>query len=233
MSFKSIITAFLLGLVFQSFGQDTPTYLRAKVVNGDTLAYVQLRETQVYARYEPKTVRDRRKYSRLQHNVARAYPYARIASRLIKEYEHDLSTIDQGNDQNKYMKLAEAELRAEFEAEVKNLTVTQGRILIKLIDRETGNTSYDLIKQLRSGFQAFVWQGVAKVFGTNLKDEYDPHGEDVMIESIVQRIQLGEIAVRKRKPQTAKAQAKLERRKARLYKKYGLSYESTSDAVLK
>lgn len=206
-------------------------YFRAIVIDGDTVPFVNLRTTNVYARFKPRNERERRKYSRMERNVARAYPYARIASRLIREYEYDMAQIEVVNDQKKYMKLAEAELRAEFESEVKNLTVSQGKILIKLIDRETGNTSYELIKQLRSGFQAFIWQGVAKVFGTDLKVEYDPHGRDVMIESVVHRIEAGEIAVRQRRPMTAKAQAKLEKRKKRLYKKYGISYEPTSDLL--
>lgn len=233
MSCRSILTVLVVWAVSFANAQDQtpPSWHRAKVVEGDTVIYVQLKATQVFARYEPKTPRERRKYSRLQHNVARAYPYARIASRMIREYEHDLAHIEGGSDQSRYMKLAEAELRAEFEAEVKNLTVSQGRLLIKLIDRETGNTSYELIRQLRSGFQAFLWQGVARMFGTNLKTEYDPHGVDVMVESIVQRIELGEIAVVKRKPRTAKAQARLMKRKKRLYKKYGLDYGSTSDLI--
>ncbi|MCB0784678.1 MAG: DUF4294 domain-containing protein, partial [Flavobacteriales bacterium] len=125
-------------------------------------------------------------------------------------YERDLSRIDRRHDQELYVKLAEAELRAEFEAEVRELTISQGKVLIKLIDRETGQTSYDLVKQLRGGFQAFIWQGVARLFGNDLKDDYDPDVEDRMIEVIVQRIERGELAVKPRGPRTAKAQAKLE-----------------------
>ena len=105
-----------------------------------------------------------------------------------REYERDLSRIDRRHDQELYVKLArEAELRAEFEAEVRELTISRGKVLIKLIDRETGQTSYDLVKQLRGGFQAFIWQGVARLFGNDLKDDYDPDVEDRTIEVIVQR----------------------------------------------
>ena len=72
--------------------------------------------------------------------------------------------------------MAEAELRAEFEAEVKDLTISQGRILVKLIDRQTGETSYELVKDLRGSFVAFVWQGMARLFGQDLKSNYDPDG---------------------------------------------------------
>jgi hypothetical protein len=77
------------------------------------------------------------------------------------------------------------------------LTVTQGRILIKLIDRETGNTSYSLVKELRGSLQAFFWQGLARLFGSNLKSEYDANGQDVQIEAIVQQIERGELRVAK------------------------------------
>ena len=158
-------------------------------------------------------------------NVVKTYPYARVTKELLSEYEHDLAQIERNGDQDLYVKLAEAELRAEFEAEVKELTTSQGRVLIKLIDRETGSTSYALVKQLKGGFQAWVWQGVAQLFGNDLKDEYDAQGEDRMIEVIVQRIERGELAVAARGPHTAKAQARLEKRKARLYRKYGLPHE--------
>jgi hypothetical protein len=151
------------------------------------------------------------------------YPYARLTANLLREYEHDLSVIQKGSDQEAYLKLAELELRTEFEAEVKDLTMSQGRVLIKLIDRETGTTSYDLVERLRGTFTAFVWQGLARLFGQDLRSTYDASGDDRMMELIVQRIERGELAVAQRGARTAKAQARLEKRKARLYRKYGLS----------
>ncbi|MBP5589974.1 MAG: DUF4294 domain-containing protein, partial [Bacteroidales bacterium] len=79
----------------------------------------------------------------------------------------------------------------EFEGDVRKMTVSQGQILIKLIDRETQNTSYQLIKEYRGGLSAAFWQGVAKLFGTNLKATYDTYGEDSLIELIVQDIESG------------------------------------------
>jgi len=113
-------------------------------------------------------------------------------------------------------------LRAEFEEEVKDLTMSQGRVLIKLIDRETGKTSFDLVRQLRGSFTAFVWQGLARIFGQDLRSSYDPHGEDQMMELVVQRIERGELVAVPRAARTEKAQVRLEKRKARLYRKYGL-----------
>ena len=90
------------------------------------------------------------------------------------------------------MKTIEKELKTEFEAPLKDLSMTQGKILLKLIDRETGNTSYELVKDLRGGFQAFMWQGVARIFGSNMKSEYYPEGEDIMIERAIKLVEAGQ-----------------------------------------
>ena len=87
--------------------------------------------------------------------------------------------------------MAEKEIMDKFEKSVKRLTITQGIILVKLIDRETGRTSYNVIKDLKGGFTAFFWQGIARLFGNNLKLQYDPLGEDKVMEDIVQGIEAG------------------------------------------
>jgi hypothetical protein len=227
---RSAILSFAVVLVpFGALAQEpVPTHvLQAIVVNGDTIPMVQLPEANVNARWTPKDRRAAERYTKLVRHVVKVYPYANLTGQLLKEYEHDLATIDRHADQDLYMKLAEAELRAEFEAEVKDLTMSQGKVLVKLIDRQTGQTSYDLVKQLRGSFQAFVWQGMARIFGQDLKSDYDPMGEDSTIELIVQRIERGELPVAGRGPLTAKAQARLEKRKARLYKKYGLPLDTS------
>ena len=91
-----------------------------------------------------------------------------------------------------YMKIVEKELRAEFEEPLKDLSITQGRILLKLIDRETSHTSYELVKGFRGEFQAFMWQSVARLFGNNMKAKYDSTGEDIMIERAIRLIEAGQ-----------------------------------------
>ena len=91
------------------------------------------------------------------------------------------------------MKKVEKDVFAEYEDDMRDMTITQGRLLIKLIDRETQNTSYTLIKDYRGKFSAAFWQGIARIFGTNLKEEYDPYGDDVLIESIIQEIDAGRL----------------------------------------
>lgn len=202
--------------------------VHAVVEGGDTIPLIYLGEAQVQGRWKPRDRREAERYDKLMRNVIKVYPYARITGQLLSEYESELQTIEGRSAQELYVRIAEAELRAEFEAEVKDLTVSQGKVLVKLIDRETGRTSYDLVKQLRGSFVAFVWQGLARLFDQDLKSVYDPGGADAAIELIVQRIERGELAVADRSARTAKAQAKLEKRKARLYKKYGLASEHSS-----
>jgi hypothetical protein len=96
-------------------------------------------------------------------------------------------------EQRKLYKRAEEELKAQFGEELKALTVTQGHILLKLVDRETGNPTYNIVKELRGTFVAFFWQNLSRLFGYNLKEKYDPQGKDYDIEMIVQRIENGTI----------------------------------------
>lgn len=223
----------LMALVFAGLGVHAQpgvshTVLQARVVEGDTIPIFMLPEAKVVARFVPRNRREAARYDKLTRNVVKVYPYARVTAQLLHEYEYDLSHIKRETDQELYIKLAEAELRAEFEEEVKDLTMSQGRVLVKLIDRETGRTSYDLVKDLRGGFQAFMWQGLAKLFGHDLKSTYDAQGEDRMVEDIVHRIEIGELAVQPRSARTERAQARLEKRKARLYRKYGIDKHDTS-----
>lgn len=212
-----------LALPRLAWAQHPPTVTRATLVDGDTLPLVELHEAVVEGRWSPRDRREAARFDRLTRNIIKVYPYARITGDLLREYELDLARIQQESDQHLYLKLAEAELRAEFEAEVKDLTASQGRVLVKLIDRQTGRTSYELVRELRGKFTAMVWQGLARLFGQDLRSTYDPQGADHMMELIVERIERGELPVADRVARTAKAQARLEKRKARLYKRYGIA----------
>lgn len=200
----------------------------ASLVDGDTVPEVQLRHLDVEGRYEPSARKDIKRLDKLTRNVQKVHPYARIAADLLSEYERDMKLID-ASGQDLYLKLAEAEIRAEFENDLRDMTMSQGRLLLKLVDRETGRTSYDLVSELRGSFQAFLWQGLARLFGHDLRSTYDALGEDNLTEVVVRRIERGELATEQRKPRTEKAQARLAKRKARLYKKYGLGKDDVSD----
>ncbi|MBS7564604.1 DUF4294 domain-containing protein [Mucilaginibacter sp. Bleaf8] len=120
---------------------------------------------------------DRRAYNRLKYNVYKVIPYARIAGDKYRQLQRDLATTSDKGKQKEMVKNCEKQVKELFNREVKNLTISQGEILIKLIDRETGTTSYELAKQLKGGFHAFMFQSVARIFGHNLKETYDPEQE--------------------------------------------------------
>ncbi len=164
----------------------------AEIVNGDTLPSIRLPEIWVYAEYKYKNKRHYEEWTRTKYNVKKVYPYAILAAAKLKEYNLILSKLPDEKTKKEYLKKVETQLKTEFEEPLKNLSITQGKILLKLIDRETGNTSYELVKNLRGGFQAFMWQGVARLFGSNMKSEYDPTGEDIMIERAIKLIEAGQ-----------------------------------------
>lgn len=164
----------------------------AEVINGDTVPSIRLPEVWVYADYIYKNKKQYDAWTRTKYNVKKVYPYAILAAAKLKEYDLILQKMPNEKQRKAYMKIVEKELRDEFEEPLKNLTVTQGKILLKLIDRETGNTSYHLVKDLRGGFQAFMWQSLARLFGSNMKSEYDPEGEDIMIERAIKLIESGQ-----------------------------------------
>jgi hypothetical protein len=107
--------------------------------------------------------------------------------------EREFRKLETEKARKRYIKTVEKELKEEFKDDIKGMTINQGRLLLKLIDRETGNTSYYLLEELKGSFSAFFWQTVARVFGHNLKSEYDPNGRDWMIERIVVLIEHNQI----------------------------------------
>ncbi|MBQ3634140.1 MAG: DUF4294 domain-containing protein [Bacteroidales bacterium] len=163
----------------------------AIVVGDDTIPVVRLGEVRVFAKKKFKTQRQQRKWTRLIYNVRRALPYARKLSAEFKIINDSLALMTDAKERKAYLDMKEKTLFKKYENDLKHLTVTQGRILVKLIDRETGSTSYEIIKLLKGGFKAFWWQGIARVFGSNLKSEYDAVGTDAEIENIVLLIDLG------------------------------------------
>ncbi|MBG0781799.1 MAG: DUF4294 domain-containing protein [Bacteroidales bacterium] len=164
-----------------------------KVEHGDTTLIMTLPEVNVFAMRLFDSRRDIRKVERLIYHVKKVYPYAKLAGIKLREYDKQLVNAKNDRDRRRIMRKAEKEINEEFGGELRNLTFTQGKILLKLIDRETGNTSYDLVKELRGGFTAFFYQGFARIWGYNLKSDYDPNGEDELIETIVTLIEHGQL----------------------------------------
>ncbi len=161
--------------------------------NGVTLPEVEIKEVTVYAHPVFPRKSDFRKYERLVANLKRVYPYALIVRNRLAKVNNDLKNIKTEKERKEYMRKEEKNVFAQYEGDMREMTITQGRLLIKLIDRETQNTSFILIKDYRGKFAAAFWQGVARIFGTNLKEEYDPFGNDALIESIIQDIDAGRL----------------------------------------
>ena len=169
-----------------------------KLDDGDSVPVVNLPAIEVLENLSPLAVNNMRRYLKLKRDVIRAYPYAKLASKTLKQINDTLISIDKKRPRKKYIKKSEKLLKAQFERELKKLSISQGKILIKLINRETGDTSYEIVKELRGTFNAVFWQTMARFFGSTMKAEYDPHGEDRLIEAIVLSIENGEIPVIKR-----------------------------------
>jgi len=197
---KIVLTALLVMISAGLFAQtpDSSYVVKATKWGNDTIPVVDLPVINVFGAIDPAQAENLKKYLKLRRDVLRAYPYAKLAAQQLKFINDSVAKIKSERDRKKFIKETEKDLKARFEKDLKKLTYTQGRILIKLIDRETGNTSYALVKDLRGTFSAVFWQSLARLFGTNLKSEYDSAGEDRMIESIVQAIERGEIKVIKK-----------------------------------
>ncbi len=194
------MTRLVLGILFtgvfsltalpQSF-QD-PIVVKAKIIKGDTIPMMNLPEVRIKGYVIYRTPSEQRRYDKLVRNVKKVYPYAHLAGIKLREYDAMMAGLTE-KEQKKLYKKAEADLKEEFGEELKALTITQGHILLKLVDREVGNPTYNIVKELRGTFVAFFWQNLSRLFGYNLKDKYDPYGRDRDIEIIVQRIENGTI----------------------------------------
>ncbi len=161
--------------------------------DGVTLPEVEIKEVTVLAHPNISNKRDLRKYERLVYNLKKVYPYAFMVRLKLNKVNEDLLNVNTEKERKDYLKGVEKNIFAQYEGDVRDMTITQGRLLIKLIDRETQNTSYALIKEYRGKVAAAFWQGIARIFGTNLKEEYDPYGADVIIEYIIQEIEAGRL----------------------------------------
>ena len=167
--------------------------IERKIIGNDTVLHVNIKEVIVFAPKTFKNKRHERKYYRLVRNLKKVYPYAKLANLKLKEIETHLITLETEAEQRRYINLADKQLRDEFEDELVKLTITQGRLLIKLIDRETGNTTYHLVKELKGSFTAFIFQTLARIFGNDLKTEFDAEGDDELINQILLMIDNGQL----------------------------------------
>lgn len=190
--FSILFTIFTL-FVFAQAKTDAGYLYRGIVINGDTMPHINIRPVVVLPPIKFKNKNQYLKFTRLIANVKKVYPYSQLAKQTFYEISIVIDTIPNERERKQYIKQREQELLSTYSNELKKLSITQGHILIKLIDRELGRTSYDILKELRGSFSAFMWQSIARLFGENLKDKFDAEGDDELIDRIIIMIENGEI----------------------------------------
>jgi hypothetical protein len=192
-----IFIILLFSVIFSLHSQDQDPskgiITKAVIIDGDTVPVFWISEVRITA---PITFRSKGQaisWTKLVQNVKRVYPYAKIAGKKMKEYNELLRPVESKRDRRRLIDKMQDELFAEFENDLRGLTVTQGKILVKLIDRETSTTTFDIIKDYKGGIIAGFWQIAGSFFGYNLKEPYEPDGKDREIETICIMIENGTI----------------------------------------
>jgi len=172
---KNTFFLFFLFLLSNAHAQQTqegPLLL----IEGDSIPQygITLKEVVVFQPLRFKTREELKRYVLLRRRVFRVYPYAKLAADRLTVLNDRLNKIESKRGRKKYLKRLEKFIYEEFEEELKKLSKSQGRILIKLVHRQTGSTTFDLVKELRTGWKAFVYQTTASLFSLSLKDQYNP-----------------------------------------------------------
>lgn len=183
---------------FHSFGQKKVKittlpegYQHAYVEGNDTIPVVHLREIVVFPPLKFKNKKQQARYNKLVRDVKKTLPYAKMVyATLIETYEY-IETLPTEKEREQHLKRMEKELFKEYKPELKKLTLSQGKLLIKLIDRECNQSSYNLVKAYLGSFRAGFWNIFAGMFGASLKTEYDPKGKDAQTERVVILVERG------------------------------------------
>ena len=191
----SVMAAAVAGHGIHAQTPDSPEgiYMQFRIEGRDTVFTDELPPARIYSRMPKQKGREWRRYYRLVHNFSKTYPYAIAARHLVHEVDSTIAAegMKRGR-RDRFIAEKQKELFDDFEQPMRGLTVSQGALLMKLIDREVGKSSYLIIKDYKNGIAAGFWQGIAKIFGTDLKKPYDPDGEDRPIEELVELWETGQ-----------------------------------------
>lgn len=183
----------LLGAEHHSFAQKTGIYdtivHEAVIYNGDTIESKTLGNVLIQCLLNEEQMSARAKYNRLRNAVYVTYPYARRAGAIMNDMNDKLAGMRSASSKKRYIHSREKDLRKEFTQPLMNLSVYQGKVLMKLINRETGNNCYEIIREYKGGLTARLYQTVAFFFNSNLKQPYDPLQEDAVMEKLVMEVQ--------------------------------------------
>ena len=182
-----ILCAFAGRAKAQGEGVNDTILLGGIRVGDEIFGMVFIQEVEIFGMHtDPKR---KAELNRLRYNVFKVYPYAVTAAFVLNKVEKETAIRTKRRDRKQYLKSVEAEMNAKFKDELKNLSMTQGQILVKLINRQTGRDCYSVIKDIKGGLNARIYQTAAYFFDNNLKKQYDPYGVDKDIEMIVQEIE--------------------------------------------
>jgi len=196
MKYRIIILSIFFGWCFFAYGQLDETRLRSTqwiVYEGDTISYIPLHDVYCFPEMKFKNKRQEDFYWKTVRDVKKTLPYAKIAGKIMGETDRQLKEIDNEKEREKFLKQKEKELFAEFESDLRKMTISQGKMLITLIDRECERTAYDIVKTYRGAFSAVFWQGIARIFGSSLKAEYDVDDKDKIVERVILLVEAGQL----------------------------------------
>lgn len=178
------ILIFALLAVAQALPQMTSRHGVSRVdsglLGGDTVQVITAKPVYCFRRRA-----DLRKYAKMIRDLKKVYPIAQIAKYKMSEMERELMDITDKKEQREYIRGVERSIVKEYTPVLRHMTTSQGRMLVRLIDRETEYTSYQIVREFRGGFVAGFWQGIARIFGQNLKDEYDGEERDRVLEQLI------------------------------------------------
>ncbi len=180
---------FFSGTARAQYGKNDTIKTAAVVYMGDTLSAADLAMVTVHYHLNAAQQRARAEWTRLRNAIYVTFPYAKRAGLVLNDVNAHLNGISSPPARKAYIKSREKELRKEFAEPLTNLSVYQGKVLMKLINRETGNNCYEIVKEFKGGLMARFYQTVAFFFSTSLKQPYDAQGEDALMESIVREVE--------------------------------------------
>lgn len=164
-----------------------------EILNGDTIPLILLKTVYVFPPENFRNKKEEKYYWKLVRDIKVAYPLSKIVFYTLLETMDYMESLPDEKSRQKHLRRMEKDLVKEYEKTIRNMTYNQGKILIKLIDRECNVSSYELIRAYRGSFTAGLWQGVAKLFKANLKDQYDEGYKDLLIERIIIKIEQGQL----------------------------------------
>jgi hypothetical protein len=167
------------------------TVLAGSVLGKDTMPHIELDEIAIIPKPVFKNRFDERRYWKLVYNLKKVLPYSKLVAQTVVVVDRKMAQLPDDRARRKYLRNVEDTLWNKYEKDLRNMTITQGQLLFKLVARETAESTYFWIDHYRGSVSAFFWQGMARLFGSNLKSDYDPQGADALIEQLIGYIEKG------------------------------------------